>query len=235
MAIKGILFDKDGTLIEVNGTWIPVYKAMLSDVFGHSMGEIVEFLEKAGYDQATNHIQAGSVMAHGTTRELVALWWPDLNADQQRQRVHLIDNDLAPKALSYVKPLMDLQPVFDELHAMGLVLGVGTNDSEASGTAHMKHLKVHHYFDVVIGADSVDVPKPSGQMIKRFAKVTGLKPAEIAMVGDNTHDIDEARAGGAGLAIGVLSGNAAHEHLGHLADHVIASVAELPTLLKVHG
>ena len=123
MAIKGILFDKDGTLIEVNGTWIPVYKAMLSDVFGHSMGEIVEFLERAGYDPSSGHIKAGSIMASGTTRELVQVWWPELNADQQRQRVHLIDNDLAPKALSYVTPLMDLQPVFDELHAMGLIIG----------------------------------------------------------------------------------------------------------------
>jgi len=235
MAIKGILFDKDGTLIEVNGTWIPVYKAMLADVFGHSMGEIVEFLERAGWDQKSGHIAAGSVMAHGTTRELVSLWWPDLNADQQLQRTRLIDNDLAPQALSYVKPLMDLQPVFDELHAMGLVLGVGTNDSEASGTAHMKHLKAHHYFDVVIGADSVDVPKPSGQMIRRFAEITKLKPSEIAMVGDNTHDMDEAKAGGAGLAVAVLSGNARHEDIGHLADHVIASVAELPALLKANS
>ncbi len=34
---------------------------------------------------------------------------------------------------------------------MGLVLGVGTNDGEASAKAHMEHLKVHHYFDIVIG------------------------------------------------------------------------------------
>ena len=115
---------------------------------------------------------------------------------------------------------------------MGLVLGLGTNDSEASGRAHMTHLDVHHYFDVMIGADSVAVPKPSGQMIARFAEMTGLHASEVAMVGDNSHDMDEARAGKAGLAIGVLSGNARHEDIAHLADHVIDSVAGLPALLK---
>lgn len=232
MAIKGILFDKDGTLIEVNGTWIPLYQAMLGDVYGHSMGEVVELLERGGFDPESETFRPGSVLAAGTTRELVAVWWPELNADQQRQRVHYIENVVGPQARDFVKPLMDLNPVFDELHAMGLVLGIGTNDSEASGKAHMEHLKVHHYFDVVIGADSVDIPKPSGQMIARFAEVTGLRVDEIAMVGDNSHDMEEARAGRAGLAIGVLSGNAKHEDIAHLADHVVDNVADLPRLLK---
>ena len=47
------------------------------------------------------------------------------------------------------------------------------------------------------------------------------------MVGDNPHDMEEARNGGAGLAIGVLSGNAGHGDLDHLADHVIPSIAHL--------
>jgi phosphoglycolate phosphatase len=52
------------------------------------------------------------------------------------------------------------------------------------------------------------------------------------MVGDNAHDIETARDGGAGLAIGVLTGNSASEHLDTIADHVVASIAELPRLLK---
>lgn len=232
MSIKGILFDKDGTLIEVNGTWVPLFKSVLPEAFGHSEDEVVQLLVRAGYDIETDGFKAGSVLAAGTTEQLVKVWWPELSADDHRARVHFINNEIAPKAKKFVKPLMDLAPVFDELHAMGMVLGLGTNDSEASGKAHMKHLDVHHYFDVMIGADSVEIPKPSGHMIEMFAARTNLKPNEIAMVGDNSHDMEEARAGGAGLAIAVLSGNAAHGDIAHLADHVLDSVADLPKLLK---
>jgi phosphoglycolate phosphatase len=52
------------------------------------------------------------------------------------------------------------------------------------------------------------------------------------MVGDNSHDVEEARNGGAGLAIAVLSGNAAHDDIAHLADYTLGSVAELPAFLR---
>jgi phosphoglycolate phosphatase len=231
MAIRGILFDKDGTLIEVNGTWVPLYRSMLAQEFGHSQDEISILLAKAGYEAETDGFRAGSVMAGGTTREIAAIWWPEIDAEERRKRVHFIDNDIGPKAKSFVKPLMDLAPVFDELHQMGLVLGVGTNDSEASGKSHMTHLAVNHYFDVIIGSDSVAIPKPSGHMIARFAEITGLAPHEIAMVGDNSHDMEEARHGGA-VAIAVLTGNAKHGDIAHLADHTLNSVADIAGLLR---
>jgi phosphoglycolate phosphatase len=69
-------------------------------------------------------------------------------------------------------------------------------------------------------------------MIRRFAASQGLQPSDIAMVGDNSHDMEEARNGGAGLAIAVLTGNSAHEEIAHLADYTLASILELPGLLR---
>jgi phosphoglycolate phosphatase len=53
----------------------------------------------------------------------------------------------------------------------------------------------------------------------------------VAVVGDNLHDLIMARAAGAGLAIGVLTGNGSRDELGAYADHIIASIEELPRLL----
>ena len=48
------------------------------------------------------------------------------------------------------------------------------------------------------------------------------------MVGDNRHDLEMARAGGAGLAVGVLSGTGTRETLAPMADVILDSIADLP-------
>jgi len=232
MAIKGVLFDKDGTLIEVNGTWVPLYRQMLTEDFSVPAGDVEEMLIKGGYEPATGVFRAGSALAAGTTAQIAELWWPGLSRDELKARVAMIDNDIAPRAKEFIKPLMELSNVFDELRAMGLRLGVATNDSFRSAEAQMNHLDVHHYFEHIIGWDSVVIPKPSGHMIEYFCSKTGLKPEEVAMVGDNGHDMEEARHGGAGLAVAVLTGNSAHSEIAHMADHTLESVADLPALLR---
>ena len=232
MSIRGILFDKDGTLIEVNDTWVPIYRLVLQEQFGVDLEGAELLMEKVGLDRSTQRFKANSILAAGTTRELVDAWWPDLDAECKREKVRALDHDYAPLVKNSLKPLLDLEPLFVELRAMGMVLGVGTNDSHVSARNHMAHIGVVEHFADIIAADTVDVPKPSGNMIRRFAEVTGLSPHEIAMVGDNSHDMEEARNGGAGLAIAVLTGNAEAHHIAHLADHTIASVADLPDLLR---
>ena len=232
MAIKGVLFDKDGTLIEVNGTWVPLYRQMLTEDFDVPADQVEDMLIRGGYEPATGAFRAGSALAAGTTAQIAALWWPGLSQDELKKRVAVIDNDIAPRAKEFIKPLMELSKVFDELRAMGLRLGVATNDSFRSAEAQMNHLDVHHYFEHIIGWDSVVVPKPSGHMIEYFCSRTGLKPEEVAMVGDNGHDMEEARHGGAGLAVAVLTGNSAHSEIAHMADHTLQSVADLPALLR---
>jgi len=232
MTIRAVLFDKDGTLIDVNATWIPIYREMLMDIFGTDLAGAEALMAKAGYDKASEKFLAGSILAGGTTRQLVDVFWPGLDHGAAAEKVKLLDHGYTHLVRERLTPLMPLAPILDELRAMGLRLGVATNDSHVSATAHMNQVGVFSHFDGIIAADTVPVPKPSGHMIRKFADITGLPPSAIAMVGDNHHDMEEARNGGAGLAIAVLSGNAAHEDIAHLADHTLDSIAELPALLK---
>ena len=232
MTIRGILFDKDGTLIDVNNTWVPIYRQMLSELFATDAQGAEALMEKAGFDRSTAKFKPGSTLAGGTTRQLIEVWWPGLDEAGVAEKVRILDHDYAHLVKDALSPLLPLEPILLELRAMGLKLGVATNDSQVSARNHMAHIGVIEHFEDIIAADTVTVPKPSGNMIRRFAEITGLKPAEIAMVGDNSHDMEEARNGGAGLAIAVLSGNAAHGDIAHLADYTLSSVAELPALLR---
>ena len=232
MSIRGVLFDKDGTLIDVNRTWVPIYRHMLGELFATDAAGAEALMAKAGFDRASGRILAGSILAGGTTRQLIGVWWPDLDEAGIAEKALILDNDYAHLVRDSLSPLLPLGPVLSELRAMGMKLGVATNDSHVSARNHMAHIGVIEHFEEIIAADTVAVPKPSGDMIRRFAEITGLAASEIAMVGDNSHDMEEARNGGAGLAVAVLSGNAGHDDIAHLADHTIASVADLPALLR---
>jgi phosphoglycolate phosphatase len=232
MKIRGVLFDKDGTLIEVNATWVPFYRHVLQDLVPTTAAGAEAMMSLAGYDKTNDRFLPGSILAGGTTRQLVDLWWPELDETARAEKAYRLDHGYTHLVKDSLAPLIELEPVLSELRGMGLKLGVGTNDSHVSAKNHMAHIGVIEHFEDIIAADTVPVPKPSGNMIRRFAEITGLRPGEIAMVGDNSHDMEEARNGGAGLAVAVLSGNAAHDDIAHLADHTIAHVGELAALLR---
>jgi phosphoglycolate phosphatase len=236
MPIKGVLFDKDGTLIDVTGTWVPAYQQLLKEVFAdHEAAEIEAKFVAAGYDPATGAFRAGSILAQGTTRDIIEVWWPGLDPEGVAEKMKLLDVDYRDLGLRHLKPLMPLRPILEELRTMQLKLGVATNDTAASAALHMSALDAAQLFDVILGADSVARPKPFGDMIHAFADAVGIKANEVAMVGDNPHDMETAHDAGAGLAIGVLSGNSAADHLAPLADHVIGNIAELPALFRRIG
>jgi phosphoglycolate phosphatase len=232
MKIQGILFDKDGTLLDVNATWVPIYREALKQLFGLDDAGAEAMMEGAGYDRATGKLKAGSPLAGGTNREIAAIWWPELTGAALDDHLEMLEHRFAQMVRDRLVPLMPLEPILSDLRAMGLKLGVATNDSHFSARAHMAEVGVIEHFDDIIAADTVAVAKPAGNMIRKFAALTGLPAAAIAMVGDNHHDMEEARNGGAGLAIAVLSGNAGREDIAHLADYTIDSVADLPALLR---
>jgi phosphoglycolate phosphatase len=110
-------------------------------------------------------------------------------------------------------------------------MGVATNDSTKGAEQTLAALGMSQLFDAAYGYDAVANPKPAPDTVRAFCDLTGYKPSEVAMVGDNRHDMEMARASGAGMAIGVLSGNGTRETLSPLADVLIDSVADLPRLL----
>ena len=61
MIIRGLLFDKDGTLIQSDGTWVPIYRKLLCDQFGFDDVQANAMMQPAGYDPSTDGFLANSV------------------------------------------------------------------------------------------------------------------------------------------------------------------------------
>ena len=125
-----------------------------------------------------------------------------------------------------------MAPTLARLKARGLTLGIATSDSEAGIEATLGRFGVLGHFDFFAGYDSGHGVKPEPGMAHAFCKQTGLSAKEVAVVGDNLHDLDMGRAAGAGLLVGVLTGTGERSDLEDLADHVLDSITDLTTLLE---
>lgn len=229
--IRGILFDKDGTLVDFQATWFAIGEELALRAAGGSRSRAEALLAEAGYDFDLNRFKADSVFAAGTNSDIVALWYPQLTPAERQPMVLEFDTLTAIEGAARSVPLPGVREALAELHRAGMRLGVATNDSTGGAERTLTALGVAQLFDAAYGYDAVANPKPAPDIVHAFADLTGLRLSEIAMVGDNRHDLEMARAGGVGLAVGVLSGTGTRETLAPLADVVLDSVADLPALL----
>ncbi len=230
MSIKGILFDKDGTLLDYHATWMPLnFRAALA-IAGDDEDLAQRLLVAAGYDPASGTCRADSVIISGSTMELGVCWAEVLGADALAltERVSRIFEEGAGEAAVAVAGLAE---TLQALTARGLALGIATNDSEEGALNSLAPFEVLDHFDFVAGYDSGHGAKPGPGMVLGFCEASGLDPAAVAVVGDSRHDLEMGRRAGAGLLVGVLTGAAAHDDLAPHAHHVLESIAELEVLL----
>jgi len=228
--IRGILFDKDGTLIDFNRSWFGIILGLARRSAGGDEARARDLAAEVGYDWEEARFVGGSVVAAGTMAELVAVWHPELEPDVLRTRIAEYDLFALEEGARSAAAIAGLDTTLATLHGQGFTLGIATNDSEAGARATAAALGIAERFSAIIGYDSVTQPKPFPDQLHLFARHTGLDAKAIAMVGDNLHDLEMAHAAGAGLAIGVLSGNSTREQLEERADLIIDSIADLPAL-----
>lgn len=228
--IQGILFDKDGTLLDYHATWMPLNFQAAREVAGGDTVLAERLLVASGYDPVTNTCLADSVIISGSNAELGACWAEVLGADALAltDRLSRLFEAGASKAAVAVAGLAE---TLQALTARGIALGVATNDSEEGALNSLAPFAVLEHFDFIAGYDSGHGAKPGPGMVLGFCAASGLDPAAVAVVGDSRHDLEMGRRAGAGLLIGVLTGAAAHDDLAPHAHHVLDSIAELEELL----
>jgi len=232
---RGILFDKDGTLLDFEATWAPLFRALALELAEGDPAAARDLLVAGGLDPLSGRIEAGSVLGVGTTHDIVRLWFPSLQGASFRAMAARIDARFHAHGASRSIAVPDLIETLQTLARAGYAMGVATNDATEAASMALRCVGADRYLPHVFGYDSVAQPKPAADIVHAFAAAIGATPAEVVVIGDNLHDIAMARAAGAGAALGVLTGNSSREHLAPHADAVLASIRDLPSWLAGAG
>ncbi|WP_269581242.1 HAD family hydrolase [Roseibium sp. Sym1] len=229
--IKAVLFDKDGTLLDFDATWTPAYRSMALFAAAGDQEKANAFLARTGMDLATGTSAAGSLLAAGNSAEIAEAWIVLGAAFDPVTLTAELDRTFVGR-MHDAATLPGIPNAIESLHSSGFTLGVASSDSEAAIRAFLAGAGLADRMAFVTGYDTGYGPKPEPGMVRAFCEATGLPPSEICVIGDNTHDLEMARAAGAGLRVGVLTGTSGRADLEPLADVVLDSAADLPDYLS---
>ncbi|WP_018898593.1 HAD family hydrolase [Rhizobium sp. 2MFCol3.1] len=229
-AIKGILFDKDGTLLDYDESWLPVNRELARIAARDDAALADRLLLACGMDPVTGHIVPDSLLAAGNTRQISdGLVAAGSTVPVEELTVRL--DELFSHAADFSVPVTDLASFFARLHARGFKLGVASSDNERSIRQTAKRFGFADYIDYIAGYDSGHGTKPEPGMVLGFCAATGLDPSEVAVVGDNNHDLHMGRNAHVGLTVAVLTGTGSRESLAAASDHCLNDITELEGLL----
>jgi phosphoglycolate phosphatase len=230
MTIKAVLFDKDGTLIDFADTFFDACANIIHLLSQGDRQRAEQLADVVGFDLVTKTCPANSEIVGGTALTIAQLWQPLLGRESITGLSRELDNYFDKYTEAAVTDFEFTKPTLVELASLGIVLGVGTNDSEDNARNHLGSIGIEHLFTFIAGYDSGHGSKPDPGMIKAFSSHAGIEICDIAMVGDSINDLLAGRNAGA-CAVAVTSGIADYDDLQPFADHLIKDISELPRLL----
>ncbi len=227
MAIRGILFDKDGTVIDYWRTWVPINRDVATFAAKGDPELAADLLRLGGHDPDTDRITPGSPLAAGSVADIADAFAGRLGGAAPPDLATGIEAIFRRGGARHSALVEGARETLAELKRRGLRLGLATNDSAGGLEASLAGHDVLGLFDFAVGCDSGFGAKPDPRMVYGFCRAIGVEARKVAVVGDAVHDLAMGRAAGVGLNVGVLSGTSHREDLEDFADLILPSINEL--------
>jgi pyrophosphatase PpaX len=208
-AVRGILFDLDGTVIDTeelilasarHATETVLGEALPDDVLRHNIGIPLR-------------AQMGEY-APGHEDELLAAY---------RTHNALVHDDL-------IREYAGTEEALAELDRMGYPMGVVTSKSRSVAERGIGFFHLQRYFRFVVGFEDTVIHKPEAEPVLEGARRLGLPVQQCMYVGDSPHDIESGNAAGA-VTVAALWGPFPDRVLEPGPDFALGCLGDLVRLL----
>jgi HAD superfamily hydrolase (TIGR01509 family) len=223
-----VVFDKDGTLIDLDAAWGPIATGWIDTVAPDDAALAGRLDAHLGLDRGSCRLVPDGLFAAGTlenvrdaTVELLVLdgWESDTVESVVERAWH---GAHASMEHEQAVTLADLPALFGALVGAGLVVAVLTSDDRRPTLEFLAAAGLDHLVGAVVTADDVERPKPDPDGLLQIAARFAVPTSRLLFVGDSLADARAALAAGAPfIAVGTSSAAAG------LAAASIADVGEL--------
>ena len=178
MAIRGILYDNDGTLVDTHDLILESMRFSTREVLGQVIPD--------------EQLMRG--VGTPLDAQLLELAAGDEEQGAQLARVYREHNEARHDAV--VRLFSGVAEGLRALHDAGLVQGVVTAKRHRLAQHGLESTGAWDYLDCLVGADDCPKSKPDPDPIVRGAELLGLAPEECIYLGDSPYDMQAGIAAG---------------------------------------
>lgn len=206
-SLTGVIWDKDGTLLNTQELWIGREKALarllISALRPDAPVRTANLLENqclGNIGILENEVLPDALFSRGTEDAILLGLLEPLAGPGATGLVPLAKTLLA----QVIRDLPGTAPAFPEsesalreFHAQGLPTALVTADSRRHTLGELDHLGWSHLFHPIVCGDDEFPPKPHPASLEFIAGIWGLSPGRLLVIGDTESDREYAHRGGA--------------------------------------
>ena len=206
-----ILFDLDGTLIDSTDAIVSTFHHSF-DVYNTQRPKDEEIMALIGYPLDVMYRELGI--------DEEKIWDYVATYKNEYRKISTIKTELLECAKEAVLSANEFA-----------TLGIVTTKTGKYSQILMEHFGLMEYFEVLIGREHVDEPKPHEEPILKALESLEADGKEIWMIGDTKLDLISAKNAGVN-SVAVLSGYGDYETLKKYSDIVLNDALEAVKFLK---
>lgn len=235
--IRLVIFDKDGTLIDLYNYWSNMvnFRASVAQSKLDFNEEIKkEIMYAMGIDLKRKKIRPGGpvglkkreIVMKVMSEELEKMGFCDVedlcfNAFKEADILSL--NHLS----KIIKPLNGMHELIENLHKKGCKIAIATTDKTERAGLAADVLGISDKIDMIVGEDMVKNCKPSPEMVKLILNTMKIPRENAVMVGDALTDVKMGINAGLTACIGVCSGLTSRESLLEKTKYVVEDISKI--------
>lgn len=230
LVIKAIVFDKDGTLLDLGQTWDePSLRAIDKLLANSSLSEEEKESFKAELGMIDGKILPNTILSSATLSDLAQALAEKIGRDGEELEDELEgflinymeETNLVPRLIEGVRSMLD------DLKGH-YILAIVTNDNHNIAYATLEKSEILSYFDFIACADDYGA-KPNSTALHELAREFDIGLHEMIYVGDSVVDVEFGKLTQASIA---YADSPQQEKALEAADYLFTDFNQLLPLIK---
>ena len=187
--MRAVIFDIDGTLLDS----VDLHARAWVEAFAH-------FGVETGFAEVRRQIGKGG-------DELMPVFLSEERIAREGETIEAYRSDLFKRRyLSEVRPFPGVRPLFEHIRSAGLKIALASSGKRSEVEHYTEILEIGDLVDVATSSDDADRSKPHPDIFEAaLAKLDGVPPDAIIVVGDTPYDAEAAAKAGL-RTVGLLCG-----------------------------